>query len=102
MESYIILEKPYVISQLSLEIIAYNFENIVFKYIDFNSIEIADIIDFRVTYIEIINLNKILNDMVKKDYSHKINKYNSNCIYKSFCNTSLDSLFYKNTNLSVF
>ena len=102
MESYITLQKPYVIYQLKLEIIAYNFESIAFRYFNSNSIENVEIIDFRITYNEIINLNKILNDMVKKDYSYRINKYNSNCIYKSFCNTSLDSLFYKNTTLSVF
>ena len=102
MESYIILQKPYVIYQLKLEIIAYNFESIAFRYFNSNSIENIEIIDFRITYIEIINFNKILNDMAKKDFSNKINKYNNNCIYKSCKNISLDSLFFKNTELSVF
>ena len=103
MDYFIKLEKPFKIEILKLIVIAYNFESIIFKYEDSNNIEFIDIVELRIEYIEHINLNDILNEMIRNDFSYKMDIYNEEDLsYISTYNLSLDNLFSRNNILTVY
>ena len=80
MESFIFLNNPCFVKELNFLIIAYNFENIIFRYLNSDNIMTDNINELTVFYFEksasLLKFKAILHKIAKDDYYSKINELN--------------------------